>query len=706
TREEAEEIERIRAIIANSPDLVNARNATPQLGTPLHKAAASGYLAVAEFLLANGAEVNAADRSRRTPLHLAASAGHKRLCELLLSQGADVKASDSKGFTPLHLAVVDGYLAVAETLLAAGAEVNTPANPGGAPEPQPDWASPPLHSAADRGFPNLVELLLKQGAEIDSVDHGGRTPLVRAMAKRRTAVVRMLLEKGAKSNALDAEGLTALHHAVVWKQASLIGLLLEHRANLDARVSAPDPEGHWTVLFQAVQDGEVALTRQLLDAGADLNARAGSGITPVHLAVLKNVPATLNVLLERKADVNVRDHCDNTPLHYAMETAAPALVEALLAAGADPNAGGWTAGAVQPWPPLFKAMVVDESMRTALVGALLKYGAEVNARTTNGWTALHRAVQYSLDPMVELLVANKADVNARGSQPANEPSLAWRKAESVQTTSAGVPGAPGMIRPPPTRLPHPGFQAPMVFSGGVQSGSKPLAADREVTPLHVAVANQNLDIARFLLEHGAEVNARDAEARTPLHFAIKYRDLELIRLLLDAKADPDARDSVGWTPLKWAADLPSTGFQGTRGRGRRGTVMWAEPKDIIALLRERGAKEPPEPTRVKSIFETDPEKAKAGGQVAFFGAVRGNGLQGNLLALPPGKVTSLSEALLQVGFADDASMSRVKLVRLNPETQQSEVRTVNLLGLKQGGLVVEEILLQGGDRVEVPKPNF
>ena len=49
-------------------------------------------------------------------------------------------------------------------------------------------------------------------------------------------------------------------------------------------------------------------------------------------------------------------------------------------------------------------------------------------------------------------------------------------------------------------------------------------------------------------------------------------------------------------------------------------------------------------------------------------------------------------------------MSQVKLTRVNPETKQSETRVVNLTGLKRGE-AVEEILLQDGDRVEVPKLN-
>ena len=119
-------------------------------------------------------------------------------------------------------------------------------------------------------------------------------------------------------------------------------------------------------------------------------------------------------------------------------------------------------------------------------------------------------------------------------------------------------------------------------------GAPSLQADRDVTPLHVAVANQNLELAKFLLDHGADVNARDAEARTPLHFAVDRRDFDLMRLLLDAKADPDARSAAGESPL--AIANRASGMRAAPNLPGRGTVWQSESKPMVALLRERGAR--------------------------------------------------------------------------------------------------------------------
>lgn len=780
TSEEAAEIQRIQAIIRNSPDLVNARNATASGGTPLHMAAGNGYVAVAEFLLANQADVNARQNDGSTPLQLAAAAGHKRLCELLLAKGADVKATDNRAYTPLHLAAQNGYLGVIETLLAAGAEVNTKGFvPSVGLQPragQPNWnemETTPLHSAAEKGFPAVVELLLKNGAEINARDRGGRTPLTRAILANRAATARLLLEKGADVNAKDGGEQTALAHAVARESVPLVELLLDFKADPEIRVGSGNPEIGWTVLFQPVGEGKVALTRLLLDRGANVNARATTGISPVHWAVLQNAPATLKLLLERKADVNVRDSGDNTPLHYALANPNPPTIEALLAAGADPNAAGWNGGEEKGWPPLLAASQDANQWPLSLAETLLKHGADVNGKLTNGWTALHRAVQFNRADLAELLVTNKADINARGSWPKGEPELGQRKAEGTKSSgSAGLPGGG-----PGRRLAargQPGIPMPVQVSVNLGAGSLP--ANSDVTPLHVAVANQNLELAKFLLEHGADVNARDAGGRTPLHFAVDRRDLDLIRLLLDGKAEPDAKDSTGTTPLGLASGL-SLGSRPVSVPNRGNLVPTPEPSLIVKLLRERGAKDPEDPAMLlsievdptgqyrvegrpmtlgelggylsaperagksarltvraeegvepkglselmkllkekdvvnvtvqrivvpRTIFTTDPVKAQSGGQVAFFGAVRGNGLLGNLFTLIPGGTTSLSQALLQVGFAENARMSQVKFTRVNPETKLPETKTVNLLGLKRGE-TTEEILLQDGDRVEVPK---
>jgi ankyrin repeat protein len=75
-----------------------------------------------------------------------------------------------------------------------------------------------------------------------------------------------------------------------------------------------------------------------------------------------------------------------------------------------------------------------------------------------------------------------------------------------------------------------------------------------VMPLHSAAANRHLEICRLLLEHGAPVNATQADDFTPLHEAAQNGQIELVRLLLDYGAEVNAHKSDGQTPLALAIE--------------------------------------------------------------------------------------------------------------------------------------------------------
>jgi ankyrin repeat protein len=80
------------------------------------------------------------------------------------------------------------------------------------------------------------------------------------------------------------------------------------------------------------------------------------------------------------------------------------------------------------------------------------------------------------------------------------------------------------------------------------------------TPLHLAAFFGQPEAARFLIRHGADVeavarNERFAAEAHPLHSAVAAQDHEVVALLLEAGADPNARQHGGFTPLLEAAQL-------------------------------------------------------------------------------------------------------------------------------------------------------
>ena len=76
--------------------------------TPLHRAANRGLVTVVQTLVADGADVNAANKDGETPLHWAAKGDRAAIAEFLVSKGADVHARDRYGRIPLYLAAKFG----------------------------------------------------------------------------------------------------------------------------------------------------------------------------------------------------------------------------------------------------------------------------------------------------------------------------------------------------------------------------------------------------------------------------------------------------------------------------------------------------------------------------------------------------------------------------------------------------------------------
>ena len=98
----AGDLKKVKALLKGNPDLVF--NKIHCGWTALHFAARNGQNEVAEFLLANKADLNVKDCIGQTPLHMAVMSGYKAMVELLLASGADINAKDNNGRTPLHMA--------------------------------------------------------------------------------------------------------------------------------------------------------------------------------------------------------------------------------------------------------------------------------------------------------------------------------------------------------------------------------------------------------------------------------------------------------------------------------------------------------------------------------------------------------------------------------------------------------------------------
>jgi ankyrin repeat protein len=256
-----------------------------------------------------------------TPLHHAAAAGYVPCTAALLEWGAQPTVLDRYGDTPLHVAAAHGSAEVAQLLLARGASVSARNADG--------WA--PLHCAASGGSARVVKMLLAHSANPGVQDGDGETALHHAARLGRTAAAKALLENAdvparVLLACMSTDGFLPLHLAAIEGHCEVAHLLITHGAPVDACASASS--NSWTALHCAACHGNEGMVQLLRSNGANVRAAGRKGELPVDLAS----SAAVGELL-RSDDVAPR-------ARTAPVATADALAAALAAAMAGAQLGG------------------------------------------------------------------------------------------------------------------------------------------------------------------------------------------------------------------------------------------------------------------------------------------------------------------------------------------------------------------------------
>ena len=183
---------------------------------------------------------------------------------------------------------------------------------------RPDDGPTPVLLAAYVGADEIVVLLRAQGAVLDIFEAA-----VVGDAERLEA----LIAEADRVNAYSAEGWTPLHLASLFGHHPAADLLLDHHA--DVRAFSTDTTMRNTPLHAAIAGKrDHALITRLLERGADVNAVAGAGITPLHLAASRGDVPLIDMLLAHGAQPTETDD-GQTPIDLATERGHPEAVERL-----------------------------------------------------------------------------------------------------------------------------------------------------------------------------------------------------------------------------------------------------------------------------------------------------------------------------------------------------------------------------------------
>ena len=476
-------------------------------------------------------------------------------------------------------AVAEQDVQAVRALLDEGIDVGTPRADG----------ATALLWAAHWDDLDTVDLLLRAGADVNAADDHGVTPLERAAENASTAMVERLLAAGASANAVQTSGLTLLMTAARTGNVQVVNALLGHGADVNSATT----ETQSTALMWAVSEHHPDIMRALLDAGADPRASTVKGFTPLMYAVRNGDIDSIETLIAAGVDVNETSADDSHVLPFAIVSGQDQVAYFLLEQGADPNGsmGGVNAlhaaaGNVGTWladwyrregrDRLFaeyRRGGLTPARRLPLVKALLEHGADPNARIRS-WAMFQSYIGYPKKGAFEPFSCGTG--NLQGATPlwvaayaANGRGVFGGFTENRVDSSAEILQALLDAGADQHLTTQDGTTPFMMAAGLGQATYTP----REPRGVRSPSAEQAV---RVLLDAGAEINAVNEADFTALHGAA-FRGLnEVIEYLVEQGADIDARDFRGRTAFRMAeGSKQSFQFQ-----------SWPETAD---LLKELGA---------------------------------------------------------------------------------------------------------------------
>ena len=280
-----------------------------------------------------------------------------------------------------------------------------------------------------------------------------------------------------------------------------------------------------------------AALRSLIEKKADVNAPLVDGSTALHWAVENDDAGAIELLLQAGAIPDAKDRYGLTPLYYASSNGNAAIIQKLLKAGANPNVAdkdGDTA-----------LMAAARAGNPEAVTALLGHDAAVNAK--DGLTQ-QTALMWAVRANQRGCGAGSAGARRRcqrahqNGQDSGTPASRSRRRSrerlprdrhrSRRLAGTGRPGRDtgGDVGAPVCGARRPAGQREIVSRGFDAAKADVNQTEANgITPLLMAITNDHVDVAQFLLDRGAAVNTADWWGRTPLWAAVEVRNRDMGR---------------------------------------------------------------------------------------------------------------------------------------------------------------------------------
>lgn len=507
------------------------------------------------------ARIHLAGDNERTAVQFAARQGHADIVRVLLKAGADPLQGAypyREATSALTLARDRGHAAVVEVI-----EQWLQQQRGTTPKGQE------LCQAVREGDGACVLAILDTDSSlVSATDVRGETALFHAVRRGAMELVLELLDRGTDVNHRNPHGIRPIHLALYEKASDFVpsphpiiaGILIARGAEYD--------------LWVASAVGDAPAVKKMLEADPPLANGMGacpSGIYPastcypLSIAALHGHGEIVRLLLDHGTDPDAVIEFDyggetirefGLPLHFAALKNHYEVAELLLERGASPHTHVFAAGPAVAW--------AYQSGHTRVANLLFRHGAVADLICyclTDNYAAiaemLHREPSLKERLLGDAILAGNAEMVAQclKEQPQLE-DLQWFNHLATAT---------GMWRFWVCRINNDNADRRAyltIFAMLLDHGVNPNVRGQEKRSLlhHIAnvssgaTAQERVEFARLLVDHGADINAKDDELKsTPLGWAARWGQKEMVEFLLSQGAKTNLPDDEPWaTPLAWA----------------------------------------------------------------------------------------------------------------------------------------------------------
>lgn len=217
-----------------------------------------------------------------------------------------------------------------------------------------------------------IKFLVKKGADLKARDPQGYAPIHTAARKRHPELIALFADLGADLNEPDADGMTPLQHAVMRNHVPSVKMLLERGADIEEK----NKEGY-SALALAIAEAKFEVARVLLDAGAHIDTTAGpDALTPLMIASSQVSPGDGAIFLPEST----------RPIDLARD---------LIKRGADVNA--------QSKSGVTALMIAAARNVAPMIGLLIQAGAKADLKSAQGQTAADIADQNGAEAAAKAL---------------------------------------------------------------------------------------------------------------------------------------------------------------------------------------------------------------------------------------------------------------------------------------------------------------